>query len=335
MEYWVCLERRKDKNGRIIAYNLQSLEDKAITEWIDPNSLKRLIISNKCSVTNLKLGIDGKLREQKSVRGTKAVPQTDFLVKKIEETKKLMAKASLVGMTVTRISTDNNTFCYLLSKSFDKHILYIPDDVKVLNDSKAYKEKDDYTFANALNRIQGHLEIVGGRGLESTSLMFYRVALKTLDLQYLDTSNVTNMHGMFKKFFLDSTLDLSTLNTDKVKCMDYMFYHALIPNINFRGFNTSKVTNMCAMFAGLQFIRRLDLTSFSIESIKQNGTHYLLKGCQAGFVDLSSMPMTKEAFFGILPDDTYVTIRVANQELVDWYMQSSLMKQYKLVTITC
>ncbi len=338
MEYFTCIDKNRDKYNRICAYQLQSIEDTSITEWIDPQSLKRLIIANKYCVVNLNFGKDGKLRDAKSVWTTKKVVQTDFIAQKIEDTKHLLAKASLMGFTITKIPSENDTFCYLLSKSYDNHILYIPDEVVSLNDrKKVHGDNSEYTFADAINRIQGHLIVVGGRGLKYTNLMFYRCALKTLDLQYFDTSNVISMQGMFKKFFLDSTLDLSTLKTDKVLDMDYMFYHSIIPAINLRGFKTNKVTNMCAMFANIDGVRQLDLTSFSIQSVKRNGVHFLLKGCSASYYDLSSIPMTKEAFFDAIPSDREITVKVANQDLVDWYKASSLYssKAYSKVNIIC
>ena len=198
MKYFTCIDKNRDKYNRICAYQLQSIEDTSQIEWIDAQSLKRLIIANKYCVVNLNFGKDGKLRDSKSVRTANQVVQTDFIAQKIEETKHLMAKASLMGFTITKIPSARHTFCYLLSKSYDNHILYIPDDVKAPND---VKDDETFTFADAINRIQGHLIVIGGRGLVETKMMFYRCALKTLDLQYLDTSNVITMQGMFKKFF--------------------------------------------------------------------------------------------------------------------------------------
>ena len=68
-------------------------------------------------------------------------------------------------------------------------------------------------------------------------------------MEYLNTSEVTDMGSMFAACEKLETLDLSQFNTMKVTNMDYMFcWCYYIQCIDMSSFNTSNVTNMNAMF---------------------------------------------------------------------------------------
>lgn len=72
-------------------------------------------------------------------------------------------------------------------------------------------------------------------------------ALKNLDLNGFDTSNVTNMEYMFSDAGMEN-LDLRGFNTSKVTNMRYMFHRAEAKNLDLSSFDTSKVTTMAQMF---------------------------------------------------------------------------------------
>lgn len=69
-----------------------------------------------------------------------------------------------------------------------------------------------------------------------------------LDLTDFDTSNVTDMSGMFQGLRATS-VDLSSFNTSKVTNMSRMFSNYRSNELNLSTFDTSNVTNMYAMFA--------------------------------------------------------------------------------------
>ncbi|MBR5053718.1 MAG: BspA family leucine-rich repeat surface protein, partial [Bacteroidaceae bacterium] len=71
-------------------------------------------------------------------------------------------------------------------------------------------------------------------------------------LEYLNTSEVTNMRGMFGECISLTSLDLSHFNTAKVTYMDYMFYGCLCLKSIYvgDGWSTTAVTNSEEMFYG-------------------------------------------------------------------------------------
>ena len=69
-------------------------------------------------------------------------------------------------------------------------------------------------------------------------------------LEYLNTSEVTNMNWMFGWCMSLTSLDMSHLNTAKVTDMEGMFYDCMwLVELNLNSFNTSNVFDMDQMFA--------------------------------------------------------------------------------------
>ena len=103
----------------------------------------------------------------------------------------------------------------------------------------------------------------------STAFWFegFRVLTNIEGLQYLNTSNVTNMRGMFTGCSGLTTLDLRSFNTSNVTDMGYMFANcSRLTSLNLKNFNTSNVTDMSVMFLGCS-LTSLDLTSFNTEKV--------------------------------------------------------------------
>ena len=96
--------------------------------------------------------------------------------------------------------------------------------------------------------------------------MFYNSELSNLDLSSFDTSNVTNMRGMFEKSKI-TTLDLSNFDTSKVTNMSRMFYEIQATTLDVSNFDTSKVTDMDSMFYGSS-ATTLDISSFDTSNVR-------------------------------------------------------------------
>ena len=94
-------------------------------------------------------------------------------------------------------------------------------------------------------------------------------------IDYLNTSEVTDMNRMFENCVLLKSLDLSTFNTAKVKNMEAMFYGCdILEELNVGGWNTAEVTKMGSMFSWCSKLKSLDLTSFNTQKVAQMGSMF-------------------------------------------------------------
>lgn len=89
-------------------------------------------------------------------------------------------------------------------------------------------------------------------------------ALKTVTgLEYLKTSNVTDMSRMFSTCEKLISLDLSKFGTSNVTNMGSMFSNCFeLTSLDLSSFDTSNVTDMSSMFSGCSALETLDLSSF-------------------------------------------------------------------------
>ena len=107
-------------------------------------------------------------------------------------------------------------------------------------------------------------------------------------LEYLNTSQVTNMQYMFSNCESLEALDLSTFNTENVTNMSNMFYYCKsLKSLNLSSFNTSKVNYMGSMFSNCESLTALNLSSFNTENISDY--EYMFFCCKSlTALDLSS-----------------------------------------------
>ena len=131
---------------------------------------------------------------------------------------------------------------------------------------------------SGLATISG-LEYVNTSNVTDMFEMFSGCSVLTnLDLRGFTTSNVTNMYGMFRNCSGLKTLDLSSFNTSKVTDMLSMFYGCSgLTNLNLSGFNTSSVTNMAGMFSGCSGLTSLDLSNFNTSKV--TNMESMFSGC--------------------------------------------------------
>lgn len=98
------------------------------------------------------------------------------------------------------------------------------------------------------------------------------------NLHLLDTSNVTNMSGMFALIPNHySIVDLSNFDTSNVTNMQYMFSHSDFQRLNLSNFDTSNVTNMSEMFKGMEYLTNLDISNFDMSNVSEGSTR-MFKG---------------------------------------------------------
>ena len=90
-----------------------------------------------------------------------------------------------------------------------------------------------------------------------------------INLDYLDTENVTNMYSMFYDCKNLESLDVTNFNTENVTTMLFMFYGCeKLKSLDLSNFNTENVTTMRYMFSGCKNLESLDLSNFNTENVE-------------------------------------------------------------------
>ena len=114
-------------------------------------------------------------------------------------------------------------------------------------------------------------------------------SLESLDLSGLDTSRVRDMSWMFVGCKSLTGLDLSPLDTSKATDMSWMFRDcSSLTSLSLNGLNTSKVRAMSSMFNGCSSLTSLDLTGVDTSLVKYMG--HMFAGCSSlASIDLSPL----------------------------------------------
>lgn len=133
--------------------------------------------------------------------------------------------------------------------------------------------QEPLTNANAMFRGRSYLETLDLNGLDTSQVtnmsnMFSQSNyLKDIKLN-IDTSQVTNMSSMFSSNYNLTSLDVSNFDTSKVTDMSYMFYYcSSLTSLDLSNFNTSNVTDMSSMFDNCPNLTSLDLSNFDTSNV--------------------------------------------------------------------
>ena len=127
------------------------------------------------------------------------------------------------------------------------------------NGVKAWRVQDGNLYNVYIGAEKGVLAPV------SSNKLFYKFEnVTSMDLRYLNTSNVTDMSLMFQECSSLTSLDLRNFNTSRVTKFTQMFYEMNnLETLKITSFNTSAATHMGYMFRSSKSIKVLDLSSFS------------------------------------------------------------------------
>ncbi len=106
----------------------------------------------------------------------------------------------------------------------------------------------------------------------------YCTSLTNLDVSNFNTENVTNMSSMFNYCSSLTHLNLSNFSTENVTDMNAMFACCFnLTSLNISNFNTENVTNMRHMFHSCYMLTSLNLSNFNTENVTDMS--YILYGC--------------------------------------------------------
>ena len=182
------------------------------------------------------------------------------------------------GVTTSVISSSNSNEEVLAW--FDTDTIYIHATSKLL-----FNEDASLSFYGFENIEDIDLSLFDTSNVTNMGGMFFRMSgLTNLDLSNFDTSNVTKMFGMFWGMNSLINLDLSNFDTSNVTNMYGMFSEmSSLTNLDVSNFNTSNVTNMDAMFYGMSGLTNLDLSNFNTSNV--TNMHSMFNG-MSGLTDL-------------------------------------------------
>ena len=147
--------------------------------------------------------------------------------------------------------------------------LNIGQTIYALNEADEVPEWLDDGISGQINEVVFDPSFASARPT-TTALWFD--SMDSLDdiygLEYLNTSEVTDMTGMFSKCSEITTLDLRTFNTANVTSMAYMFSGCSHLSVLYLDdLNTANVTNMMGMFNNCVELTNLDLSSFNTANV--------------------------------------------------------------------
>ena len=118
-----------------------------------------------------------------------------------------------------------------------------------------------YSFSNCTEMSLSNLDTSNVTNMSGMFDGCY--SLTNLDVSRFDTGNLTSMKNMFSGCSNLTSLDVSGLDTSKVTDMSYMFDSCSgLTSLNVSGFDTSNVTDMSRMFYNCCNLTSLDVSGF-------------------------------------------------------------------------
>ena len=218
---------------------------------------------------------------------------------------------------------DKSVMGYLIpNEDTSKYTLYIQGDTGVKANSNS---------SNLFSGFTNLLEIENLNYLDTSNVtnmirMFYNCSsLTSLDVSNFDTSNLTDLRSMFYGFSSLTSLDLSNFDTSKVTDMRWMFFGCKsLTNLDVSSFDTINVKFMSSMFNGCSSLKILDVSNFDTNNVtNMDGMFY---GCRNLIsLDISSfntINVTRnDNMFALMPN--MAIIKVKDKITQDWILALS------------
>ena len=169
------------------------------------------------------------------------------------------------------------------------------------------KKEGDYTFAvwagtsdepdRITTRVVFDASFRDFRPTTTARWFYYCFEIKQIEgLEFLNTSEVKDMSGMFAGCYCLTSLDLSHFNTQNVTNMGKVFFGCSgLTSLDLSHFNTQNVTNMGEMFSRCTSLTSLDLKNFNTKNVTNMGR--MFSGCtELTSLDLKNFNTRKVAY---------------------------------------
>ncbi|MBQ9177454.1 MAG: BspA family leucine-rich repeat surface protein [Prevotella sp.] len=198
------------------------------------------------------------------------------------------------------LSSDGKTLTFKYGTPTGTYILtddtrfYWSDSQWGSNDNTVTKVVFDSSFASArpkrckywFNKMSNLTTISGIQFLNTSEVtdmmgMFNGCSgLTSLDVSRFNTGNVTDMQDMFNGCSSLKSLDVSKWNTGNVTDMFQMFDGCRsLTSLDVSKFNTSKVTNIASMFRGCSSLKSLDVSKWDTSNVR--GMYEIFSDCSS------------------------------------------------------
>lgn len=162
-------------------------------------------------------------------------------------------------------TTDNKIFYFINEKYYEATnnpvCIGKPYGSLIFYDNSSYKTNYHLTSLN--------LSYIDTSDLDYMQAMFhYCVSLVSLNLSNFNTAKVKTFNSMFDSCEKLSSLNLSSFTTDECTDMGAMFGDCKsLVSLSLSNFNTAKVTDMQGMFGGCEKLKSVNVSSFNTSSV--------------------------------------------------------------------
>lgn len=229
------------RSGRTIAYKFINNKGEIIDISFDKiEQLKQYVNEGRITITNLKLTKDNRFIMDK-------IPITSINIrgKNIDDIIKNKKVSTKMGL-ITLYTADGSRFTAVNVIGEQTLRIKIPNTVTELN-----KDTRELTFTDTIRDYKGKIEVTGGQSLENINFMFYDCAAACIDISKLDTSKVKYMEGMFMGCRAGK-IEFGNIDTTSVTSMKAMFRGCDTPVLDLRNFEVNascdSCTNLTEMF---------------------------------------------------------------------------------------
>lgn len=162
----------------------------------------------------------------------------------------------------------------------------------------SYSDRGWHDIANSIYSVVFDPSFANYTSLTSTAWWFSNCRnLETvLGIEYLNTSNVTSMRGMFNWCTNLTSIDVSHFDTSKATDIAFLFSNcSSLTSLDVSNFNTSNVTVMEEIFGYCSSLTSLDVSSFNTSKVTVMGN--IFEGCSGlTSLDVSNFD-TSSAYF--------------------------------------
>ena len=172
---------------------------------------------------------------------------------------------SIIGNNIPKSKIDTQTVSNVVG--------ICPEDLNALREVVLERVKQNPKKPYLLNidtsKITSMYQLFNGNGTMIYGDNIFQ-EIEELDLSTWDTSNVTDMGGMFRMCTKLNKINISNFNTSNVTNMANMFdFCRNLTSLDLSNFNTEKVTNMHDMFFDCYNLQSLNISSFNTENVTQ------------------------------------------------------------------